>query len=86
MQCEERVRRWRSHRTPLELDAQCYTTNSNCASRQSDRTRRREKEREAQERTREQRLVRGLLEKQLNPLKDGNASRMTTTFSILQSW
>ena len=26
------------------------------------------------------------MEKQLNPFKDGNASRMTTTFSILESW
>ena len=86
MRCEERVRRRRSHGTPPELDAQCHTANSNRASRQSDRTRRREKEREARERTREQRLVGSLLEKQLNPIKDGNASRMTTTFSILQSW
>ena len=36
--CEERSRRQRSHGTPLELDAQCYTANSNRASRQSDRT------------------------------------------------
>ena len=86
VRCEERVRRQRSHGTPLELDAQCYTANSNHASRQSDRTRRREKEREARERTREQGLVGGLLEKQLNSIKDGNASQMTTTFSILQSW
>ena len=85
MRCEEGVRRRRSHGTPPELDAQYHTANPNRASRQSDRTRRREKEREARERTREQRLVGGLLEKQLNPIKDGNASRMTTTFSILQS-
>ena len=54
VRCEERVRRRRSHGTPLELDAQCHIVNYNPASRQSDRTRRREKEREARERTREQ--------------------------------
>ena len=54
VRCEERVRRRRSHGTPLELDAQCYTDNSNRASRQSDRTRQREKEQEARARTKEQ--------------------------------
>ena len=44
------------------------------------------KERAAQERTNEQRLVVGLLERQLNYLQNGNASRMTATFSALSSW
>ena len=44
------------------------------------------KERVAQERTKEQRLVVGLLERQLNSLQNGNASRMTATFSALSSW
>ena len=42
--------------------------------------------RAAQERTKEQRLVVGLLERQLNSLQNGNASRMTATFSTLSSW
>ena len=33
VRCEERVRRRRSHGTPLELNAQCHIANSNCASR-----------------------------------------------------
>ena len=43
------------------------------------------KEQQARERTREQRLVISLLERQLNP-KDGNTSGQTVTFSTLQSW
>ena len=86
LRCEDKLRRRRSHGTPTELGAQHFAANSNRASCQSDRTRRREKEREARERNRERRLVGGLLERQLNPTKDGNAARMTTTFSILQSW
>ena len=43
------------------------------------------KEQQARERTREQRLVMSLLERQLNPT-DGNASGQTVTFSTLHSW
>ena len=84
LRCEEKVRRRRSHGTPSELGAQKISTSSTCASRQSNRTLRRMKEQQAQERTREQRLVMSLLERQLNP-KDGNASGQTVTFSTLQS-
>ena len=44
------------------------------------------KEREARVVIRDKRLVEGLLARQLNPIEDGNASRLTTTFSVLQSW
>ena len=85
MRCEEKVRRRRSHGTPSELGAQKISASSTCASRQSNRTLRRMKEQQARERTREQRLVMSLLERQLNP-KDGNASGQTVTFSTLHSW
>ena len=85
MRCEERVRRRRSHGTPSELGAQKISASSTCASRQSNRTLWRMKEQQARERTREQRLVMSLLERQLNP-KDGNVSGQTVTFSTLQSW
>ena len=84
VQCEEKIRRRRSQGTPTELGAQSKTTSSPCASRQSNRALRRMKEQQARERTREKRLVTSLMERQLNP-KDGNASRMTVTFSALQS-
>ena len=85
LRCEEKLRRRRSHGTPPELDAQQFAANSNRASRQSDRTRRRKKEQEARERTRDQRLVTSLLEGLLNP-QDGNAQGQTVTFSTLHSW
>ena len=69
-----------------ELDAQPSAANSTRASRQSGRTLRRMKEREARVIIRDERLVKGLLARQLNPIEDGNASRMTTTFSTLHSW
>ena len=69
-----------------ELDAQPRAANSTRASRQSMRTLRRMKEREARVIIRDERLVKGLLARQLNPIEDGNASRMTTTFSTLHSW
>ena len=91
VRCEERVRyrqksQQKIQRISGELGAQSRTANSTCASRQSHRIRRRMKERAAQERTKEQRLVVGLLERQLNSLQNGNASRMTATFSALSSW
>ena len=85
MRCEEKVRRRRSHRTPFELGTQKISASSTCASRQSNRTLQRMKEQRARERTREQRVVMSLLERQLNP-QDGNASGQTVKFSTLQSW
>ena len=69
-----------------ELDAQPRAANSTRASRQSMRTLRRMKEREARVIIRDERLVKGLLARQLNPTEDGNASKMTTTFCTLHSW
>ena len=69
-----------------ELDAQPRAANSTRASRQSVRTLWRMKEREARVVVRDERLVKSLLARQLNPIEDGNASRMTTTFSTLHSW
>ena len=69
-----------------ELDAHPRAVNSTRASRQSVRTLRRMKEREARVFVRDERLVKSLLARQLNPIEDGNASRMTTTFSTLHSW
>ena len=69
-----------------ELESQPRAASSPRASRSSDRTQRRLKEREARVVIREKRLIEGLLERQLNPIEDGNASRLTTTFSALQSW
>ena len=69
-----------------ELDAQPRAANSTRASRQSVRTLRGMKEREARVIVRDERLVKRLLARQLNPIEDGNASRMTTTFSTLHSW
>ena len=69
-----------------ELDAQPSAANSTRASRQSGRTLRRMKEREARAIVGDERLVKSLLARQLNPIEDGNASRMTTTFSTLHSW
>ena len=64
-----------------ELDAQPRAANSTRASRQSVRALRRMKEREARAIVRDERLVKSLLARRLNPVEDGNASRMTTTFS-----
>ena len=69
-----------------ELDAQPRAANSTRASCQSVRTLWRMKQREAQVVVRDERLVESLLARQLNPIDDGNASRMTTTFSTLHSW
>ena len=69
-----------------ELDAQPGAANSTRASRQIMRTLRRMKEREARAIVRDERLVKSLLARQLNSIEDGNASRMTTTFSTLHSW
>ena len=67
MQCEDKVRRLKSHGTSTELGKQSQTANSNRASRQSCRTRRREKQKIARGRIRDQRLVEDILERQLNP-------------------
>ena len=69
-----------------ELDAHPRAANSTRASRQSVRTLLRMKEREARVIVRDERLVKSLLARQLNPIEDGDASRMTTTFSTLHSW
>ena len=69
-----------------ELDAQPGAANSTRASRQSVRALRRMKEREPRAIVRDERLVKCLLARQLNHIEDGNASRMTTTFSTLHSW
>ena len=86
MQCEDKVRRLKSHGTSTELGKQSQTANSNRASRQSCRTRRREKQKIARGRIRDQRLVEDILERQLNPLLDGNVSRTYPTFNALHSW
>ena len=86
MQCEDKVRRLKSHGTSTELGKQSQTANSNRASCQSCRTRRREKQKIARGRIRDQRLVEDILERQLNPLLDGNASRTYPTFNALHSW
>ena len=85
VRCEEKIRRQKSHGTSKELGAQRNAASSNRASRQSNRALRRMKEQIARERTKETRLVTRLMERQLNP-QDGNASRMTVTFSTLHSW
>ena len=85
VRCEEKIRRQKSHGTSKELGAQRNAASLNRASRQSNRALRRMKEQIARERTKETRLVTRLMERQLNP-KDGNASRMTVTFSTLHSW
>ena len=85
VRAEEKIRRQKSHGTSTELGAQQNAASSPRASRQSNRALRRMKEQAARERTKETRLVTSLAERQLNP-KDGNASRMTVTFSTLQSW
>ena len=69
-----------------ELDAQPRATNSTRANRQSVRALRRMKEREARAIVRDERLVKSVLARQLNPIEDSNASRMTMTFSTLHSW
>ena len=69
-----------------ELDAQSRAANSTHASRQSVRTLWQMKEREARVIVRDERLVKSLLGEAVDPIEDGNASRMTTTFSALQSW
>ena len=86
MQCEEKVWRQKSQGTSAELEKQSLTANSPCASRQSCRTRRREKQKIARGRIRERRLVEDILARQLNPQLDGNASRMNPTFNALHSW
>ena len=57
MRCEEKVRRQKSQGTSSKLEKQSWTANSPCASRQSCRTRRREKQKIARGRIRERRLV-----------------------------
>ena len=69
-----------------ESDKQPSAADSPRASRSSMRAQRRMKERAARVIIREQRLIEGLMERQLNPTVDGNASRTTTTFSTLHSW
>jgi hypothetical protein len=86
MQCEEKVWRQKSQGTSSELEKQSLTANSPCASRQSCRTRRREKQKIARGRIRERRLVEDILARQLNPQLDGNASRINPTFNALHSW
>ena len=83
-----RKKNWyqKSQGISTESEKQFYTADSHRASRQSERTRRREKERVARGSIREERLVASILEKQLNPLKDGNASRTAATFNALHSW
>ena len=76
----------KSHGTSTELESQRNAANSTRASRQSNRTRRRENDRVARGRLRELRQVEGLLETELNSIKGGNQSRTTTTFSNLQRW
>ena len=78
--------RRKSHGTSTELESQRNAANSTRASRQSNRTRRRENDRVARGRLRELRQVEGLLETELNSIKGGNQSRTTTTFSNLQRW
>ena len=82
------TKNWRqkSRGISLESGKQYFTADSPRASRQSERTRRREKERAARESIREERLVSSVLAKQLNPFQDGNASRTAATFNDLQSW
>ena len=86
MRCEEKVRRQKSQGTSSELEKQSWTANSPCASRQSCRTRRREKQKIARGRIRDKRLVEDILARQLNPPLDGNASRTSPTFNALHSW
>ena len=69
-----------------ELDAQPGAANLTRASRQSVRTLWRMKDREARVVVRDERLVKSVLARQLNLIEDGNASRMTMTFSTLHSW
>ena len=78
--------RLKSHGTSTELESQRNAANSTRASRQSNRTRRRENDRVARGRLRELRQVEGLLETEFNSIKGGNQSRTTTTFSNLQRW
>ena len=86
MQCEDKVRCLKSHGTSTELGKQSLITNSPCASRQSCRTRQREKQKIARGRIRARRLVEDILARQLNLQLDGNASRMNPTFNALHSW
>ena len=86
MQCEEKIWRQKSQGTSSELGKQSPTANSPCASRQSCRSRRREKQKIARGRIRERRLVEDILARQLNPQLDGNASRINPTFKALHSW
>ena len=86
MQCEEQIWRQKSHGISPELDKQSRTANSPCASRQSCRTRRREKQKIARGRIREKRLVEDILARQLSPSLDGNASRTHPTFNALHNW
>ena len=58
MQCEEKVWRQKSQGTSSELEKQSLTANSPCASRQSCRTRRREKQKIARGRIRKDGLSR----------------------------
>ena len=81
-----KVRRQKSQGTSSELEKQSWTANSPCASRQSCRTRRREKQKIARGRIRDKRLVEDILARQLNPPVDGNASRTSPTFNALHSW
>ena len=86
MQSEEKIWRQKSQGTSSELGKQSPTANSPCASRQSCRTRWREKQKIARGRIRERRLVEDILARQLNPQLDGNASRIKPTFNALHSW
>ena len=79
-------RRQKPEMISKELDAQPRATYSTRANRQSVRSLRRMKEREALAIVRDERLVKSLLARQLNPIEDSNASRMITTFSTLHSW
>ena len=85
MQCEDKVRRLKSHRTSTELGKQSQTANSKRASRQSCHTRWHEKQKIARGRIRDQRLVEDILERQLTPLLNGNVSRTHPTFNALHN-
>ena len=69
-----------------ESEKQHFAADSTRASRQSERTRRRIQERIARGSIREERLLASIMERQLNPLQDGNASRTAASFNTLQSW
>ena len=68
-----------------ESEKQHFAADSTRASRQSERTQRRIQERIARASIREERLIASLVERQLNPMQDGNASRTAENFNALHS-